>query len=98
MCLNVWLRYANRARNIKNRVTVNRDPNFEKIEKLRARVVELEAQVATLSGTLRAISQWFGFYNARLHLSVYADTDSQKLLEENTELSKAVATYPPDQT
>ena len=32
------MQYANRARNIKNKANINRDPNFEMIEKLRNRV------------------------------------------------------------
>ena len=36
------LRYANRARNIKNRPTINRDPNAQKIAKLRDRISDLE--------------------------------------------------------
>ena len=37
------LRYANRARNIKNKPMINRDPTSKKISKLRARIAELEA-------------------------------------------------------
>jgi chromosome segregation ATPase len=36
------LKYANRARNIRNKVVINRDPNLVKIERLRTRVGELE--------------------------------------------------------
>jgi len=36
------LKYANRARNIKNKVVINRDPNLVKLDKMRARIVELE--------------------------------------------------------
>lgn len=36
------LKYANRARNIKNKPVINRDPTSAKIEKMRMRIVELE--------------------------------------------------------
>lgn len=43
------LRYAARARNIKNQARVNRDPNQEKMLKMRMRIRELETQL-TLAG------------------------------------------------
>ncbi len=36
------LRYANRARNIKNKPMINRDPQSEKMARLKARILELE--------------------------------------------------------
>jgi hypothetical protein len=37
------LKYANRARNIRNTPVINRDPTAAKLEKMRRRIRELEA-------------------------------------------------------
>lgn len=44
------LKYANRAKNIKNKPVINRDPNSAKMAQMRARILELEAQLALAGG------------------------------------------------
>lgn len=40
------LKYANRAKNIKNKPVKNYDPNLAKMQKMRDRIVELETALA----------------------------------------------------
>lgn len=46
------LKYANRARNIKNKPIINRDPIAAKMEKMRLRIRELEAALRNAGGTI----------------------------------------------
>ena len=50
------LKYANRAKDIKNKPVINRDPNSAKMEKMRQRILELEAALGLQSGDPTGVS------------------------------------------
>jgi len=46
------LRYANRAKNIKNKAIINADPNLIKIKQMKSRIKQLEAALAIAGGSV----------------------------------------------
>lgn len=69
------LRYANRARNIKNKPVVNRDPTA-------AQIAYLRHQLALARGELAAVKKAGGFDNAGKLLTGATDTYLQDALEQ----------------
>merc|ERR1711994_569986 len=72
------LRYANRAKNIKNKAVVNADPNMIKIKQMRSRIKQLEAALALAGGTIPP--------NALSKGTVSISNDELELLKDQSKL------------
>lgn len=72
------LRYANRARKIKNKAVINVDPNVAKIRRMRSRIRELEMQLAIQGGKVPAPKS--------VASTTSVDKEEWKLVQESSEI------------
>lgn len=79
------LRYANRARNIKNKPVVNRDPNAAQISHLRQQLSMAKAEISLLKQRLVSQNAWEPYttswwhHQAVLHMQVVAKAQSSSI-------------------
>uniref|UniRef100_A0A2P2IG01 Kinesin-like protein n=1 Tax=Hirondellea gigas TaxID=1518452 RepID=A0A2P2IG01_9CRUS len=89
------MEYANRARNIKNRPVINRDPQSQEMDKLRKRVKQLETALSRTAGgdiseLLKASSQDSNEIDSNIRqINAHLESENRKNIEDlNLSLQK----------